>query len=166
MVRPAVLLLLTLWSLCAQSPAPLPRFDAETLAGQKLTMPAAAQGHQTLLIIGFTHGSGPHCADWAKRLDSEFPSTAVEKYSVVFLEDAPRLVRGMAIHGIKSGVAKDRYDHYLIVTEHEKDVKAAVHFQAEEDPYLVLLGPDGAIRWTFHGSVGDDPVKQIRALLP
>ena len=86
----------------------------------------------------------------------------LEKYTVVFLEDAPRLVRGMAKNGIKSTVAKEDYDHYPIVTEHEKEVKAAVHFQAADDAYLALLGRDGAVRGTWHGGVSDDTVRQIR----
>jgi hypothetical protein len=146
--------------------APMPHFDAEALSGRKVAIPAAVQGHPALLVVGFTHGSGPHCTDWAKRLETEFKnSTGLERYTVVFLEDAPRLVRGMAKSGIKSGVPKEQYDRFLIVTEHEKEVKEAVRFQAPDDAYLALLGADGAVRWTFHGAVGDDPVRQIRELL-
>ena len=164
MNRCALFLLLTASALFGQSP--LPGFEAETLSGKKLTMPGAVQGHRTVLNVGFTHASGPHCTDWAKRLETEFKNnTALERYSVIFLEDAPRLVRGMAKSGIKSGVAKEDYDHYLIVTEHEKEVKAAAGFSAPDDAYLVLLGPDGSIRWKFHGAVTDDQVRQIRELL-
>ena len=162
-LRP-LLLLLAVPFLFAE--AMLPGFDAETLAGRKMSMPGAVHGHEALLIVGFTHASGPHCTEWAKRLASEFPgNNPLERYTVVFLEDAPRLVRGMAKSGIKSGVAKEEYDHYLIVTEHEKAVQAAVHFEAPDDAYLVLLDPEGAVRWTFHGPVADGPVRQIREFL-
>jgi len=161
MIRRTLPTLLIVLSLYAQ--APLPRFDAEALSGRKLTMPAAVQGHPALLIVGFTHGSGPHCTDWAKRLESEFKT--IERYTVIFLEDAPKLVRGMAKSGIRSGVPKEQFDRYVTVTEHEKEVKEAVHFQAPDDAYLVLLSPDGTVRWTFHGPVSDDPVRQIRELL-
>ena len=60
---------------------------------------------------------------------------------------------------------KEEYNRYVIVTEHEKEVKDAVHFQAPDDAYLVLLGTDGTVRWTFHGPVSDDPVRQIRELM-
>lgn len=68
----------------------------------------------------------------------------------------------MARSGIKNGVEKDAYDRWLIVTEHEKEMKAAVHFQAADDAYLVLVGSDGAIRWTAHGAVSEDLLRQIR----
>jgi hypothetical protein len=158
------ILFLTVWALYGQ--APLPRFDGETLTGRKLSMPGAVNGHTAVLVVGFTHASGPHCTDWANRLENEFKNNhELERYSVVFLEDAPKLVRGMAVHGIKSGVTKKEYDNYLIVTEHEKEVKGAVRFSAPDDAYLVLLAPDGEVRWTYHGAVGDDPVRQLRELL-
>jgi hypothetical protein len=164
MDRRTFLPLLTLSLLCAQSP--LPRFEAEALSGRKLALPDTVQGHAAVLVVGFTHASGPHCTDWSKRLESEFKNNAaLERYTVIFLEDAPRLVRGMAKSGIKSGVPKEQYDRYLIVTEHEKEVKAALHFEAPDDAYLALLGSDGVVRWTFHGPVGDDPVRQIRELV-
>lgn len=129
-------------------------------------MPAATQGHPTLLVIGFTHASGTACSEWAKRLQTEFGSnTAIERYSVIFLEDAPKLVRGMAKSGIRSATPKELQDRTLIVVEHEKEVKATVNFQTPDDPYISLLGPDGAIRWTSHGTVTDDAVTRIRNLL-
>jgi len=160
----ALLLLLAVPSLYAQTV--LPGFDAETLAGRKMSMPGAVHGHNALLIVGFTHASGPYCSDWARRLAKEFPGNdPLERYNIVFLEDAPRLVRGMAKSGIKGSVPNSEYDHYLTVTEHEKQVQAAVHFETPDDAYLILLGPEGTIRWTFHGAVADGPVRQIRELL-
>jgi hypothetical protein len=151
-------------SLCAQ--ALLPAFDAEALSGRKVTMPGEAQGHPAILVVCFTHASGPHCTEWAKRLNSEFHSdSSVARYTVIFLEDAPKLVRGMAKSGIKSSAEKEDYDRYLIVTEHEKDLKTAVHFEAPDDAYLVVLGPDGAVRGNWHGPVSDDTVRHIRELV-
>jgi hypothetical protein len=158
------LFLISIVSLYGESA--LPAFEGETLTGRKLSMPGAVHGHPALLAVCFTHASGPHCTEWGKRLESEFKSNGdLERYTVVFLEDAPRLVRGMAKSGIKSGVPKEEYDHYLIVTEHEKETKDAVHFQTPDDAYLLLLGTDGTVRWTSHGAVNDDAVRQIRELL-
>jgi hypothetical protein len=44
-------------------------------------------------------------------------------------------------------------------------VKEAVHFQEPDDAYLMVLGPDGTIRWTSHGAVDDDTVGKIRKLI-
>lgn len=162
MIRCALFLLFGV-SLFGQT---LPSFDGESLAGKKFSMPGAVHGHPAVLVVCFTHASGPHCTEWTKRLESDFKSNAdLEIYTVIFLENAPKLVRGMAKSGIKSGVPKEDYDHYLIVTEHEKEVKAIVHFQEQDDAYLAVLGPDGEMRWTSHGAVNDGAVGKIRELV-
>jgi hypothetical protein len=162
MIRCALFLLFGV-SLFGQT---LPSFDGESLAGKKFSMPGAVHGHPAVLVVCFTHASGPHCTEATKRLESDFKNNAdLEIYTVIFLEDAPKLVRGMARSGIKSGVAKENYDRYLIVTEHEKEVKAAVHFQEPDDAYLAVLGPDGTVRWTSHGTLSDDTVGKIRELV-
>ena len=117
-------------------------------------MPGTVHGQLALLVVGFTHASGPQCTAWMKRLKTEFAAMPMlQEYAVIFLEDAPRLVRPMAKSGIKSSAPKDDYDQWLIVTEHEKEMKAAVHFQAPDDPYLVLLVPDGTdpVDWLWGG---------------
>lgn len=126
-------------------------------------MPGAVQGHPAVLVVGFTHASGAACTAWMKRLKAEFAATpSLQPYAVIFLEDAPRLVRPMARSGIKSSAPKEDYERWLIVTEHEKEMKAAVQFQAADDPYLVVVGADGTVRWTGHGGLSEDPVRQIR----
>jgi hypothetical protein len=162
MIRCALLLLYGI-SLFGQT---LPSFAGESLAGKTFTMPGAVHGHPAVLVVCFTHASGPHCTDWTKRLERDFKNnTDLELYTVIFLEDAPKLVRGMAKSGIRSSVAKEDYDHYLIVLAHEKEVKAAVHFQEPDDAYLMVLGLDGEVRWTSHGTVNDDAVGKIRELV-
>jgi hypothetical protein len=165
MKRSALLPLLVVSSLWAQ--VPLPVFEGEALSKLRLTMPAAVHGHPALLVIGFSHASSPQCMDWTKRLASEFGKDAeIERYSAVFLEDAPKIVRGVVKREVRSGVPIHEYDHFLIVTEHEKEVKDAVHFDALDDAYVVLVGPDGTILGTFHGAVSDGAVRKIRELLP
>jgi hypothetical protein len=144
----------------------LPFFDGESLAGKKFIMPGAVHGHPAVLVVCFTHASGPHCTEWTKRLESDFKNNAdLEIYTVIFLEEAPKMFRGVAKSGIRSGVAKEDYDRYLIVTDHEKEVKAAVHFQEPDDAYLLVLDPDGIVRWTSHGAVSNETVGKIRELV-
>lgn len=162
MIRCA-LLLLFVTSLYGQV---LPTFAGESLAGKKFTMPGAVHGHAAVLVVCFTHASGPRCTEWTKRLEKDFKNNAdLEIYTVIFLEDAPKMVRGVARSGIRGGVAKEDYDHYLTVTEHEQEVKAAVHFQEPDDAYLLVLDPEGEVRWTSHGAVSDETVGKIRELV-
>jgi ATP10 protein len=144
----------------------LPSFNGESLAGKKFMMPGAVHGHPAVLVVCFTHNFGPRCTGWTKRLENEFKSNAdLEIYTLIFLEEATKTFRGVAKSGIRSGVAKEDYDHYLIVTEHETEAKAVVHFQEPDDAYLAVLDPEGMVRWTSHGPVSDETVGKIRELV-
>jgi hypothetical protein len=84
---------------------------------------------------------------------------------VAVLEDAPRLVRGMAVHGIKSGTAKDDYDRFVVVVKGEKELKEAAGFEKPDDAYLIVVDGKGSIRWRYHGPVTDAAAEQMRAQL-
>jgi hypothetical protein len=91
----------------------LPSFDGESLAGKNFSMPGAVHGHPAVLVVCFTHASGANCTEATKRLEGAFKDNAdLEIYTVIFLEDAPKMFRGVAKTGIRSGVAKQDYDHY------------------------------------------------------
>jgi hypothetical protein len=134
----------------------LPVIDGETLAGKKASLPAAAGGQPALLIIGFTHGSQTQTKAWSLRVHDRFPA-----WSIAVLEDVPRLVRGMATHGIKSGTPKDQYDHFLLVYHGEKQLKEAAGFDRPDDAYLLAIDGTGVVRWRYHGPVTDQAVEQI-----
>lgn len=136
----------------------LPPLEGETLTGKKASLPAAANGRAALLILGFTHASQHQTKAWADRVQKEFPT-----FSVAVLEEAPRLVRGMITHGIRSGVPKDQQDRFLLVYHGEKELKQAAGFDRPDDAYLLIIGPDGRIRWRYHGPVTDAAVEQIKS---
>jgi hypothetical protein len=138
-----------------------PRIEGENLLGQKMALPDAAAGHPAVVVIGFTHSSQNQTKAWAGRLQHEMPT-----YSIAVLEDAPRLVRGMAVHGMKSGVPEDQRDHFLVIYRNEKELKQTAGFDRPDDAYVLLLDKDGAIQWRFHGAVTDGAVVELKAHTP
>jgi hypothetical protein len=82
-------------------------------------------------------------------------------YSIAVLEDAPRLVRGMAVHGIKSGVPARQHDHFVIVYHGESDLKRVTRFLRSEEAYILLLDAKGEIQWRSHGPVSDAAFKEL-----
>ncbi len=143
--------------LCAEQ---FPHIQGETLAGKKIALPDAAAGHSAAIVIGFTHGSQNQTKAWADRLRNDFPT-----YSIAVLEDAPRLVRGMAVHGMKGGVPEDQRDHFVVIYRNEKELKAASDFQAQapNDAYVLLLDKDGAIHWHTHGPITDAGLQELKS---
>ena len=135
-----------------------PATPAETLTGKKVDLPAIAKGRVAVLVIGFTHASQNQTKPWGQKIPRE-----IETYPVAVLEDVPKLFRGMASGGIKSSVAADARERFLLVYKGEKEMKQAVGFDQPDDAYVVLLDPQGAIRWRFHGAVTDAALAELKS---
>ena len=138
-----------------------PQIAGETLAGKKVELPGAFSAQTVVVIIGFTHGSQKQTKEWGQRLKGQ-----EDVWSVAVLEDAPRLVRGMAVHGIKSGTPKEEYDRFVVVVKGEKELKEAARFEKPDDAYLMVVDGKGAIRWQFHGPVTDAAVQEVQGQAP
>lgn len=142
------------------SAADFPSIEGQNLVGKKIAFPQVAQGHPTVVVIGFTHASQAQTKTWSARLTPE-----VATYSLAVLEDVPRLVRGMAVAGIKGGVPQEQRERFLLVFRSEKELKEAVGYYNPNDAYLVLLDTDGAIRWRFHGEFNDNSLADLKSHL-
>jgi len=141
----------------------LPRIEGENVLGKKVVLPDAASGHPAILIAGFSHASEGQVKAWAARLDREFPDqAAVTVYPMAVLEAVPRLVRGMASHGIKSGTPKEQRDRFLLIYHKEAELKTTAEFSAPDDAYVLLIDGSGVIQWRFHGPVSDAAVMQLQ----
>ena len=149
-MRTAAFLLVAL-RLCAQQ---FPVLEGQNLLDKKVKFP---DGNAAVVVMGFTHASQNQTKAWSQRLKGQFPV-----YSIAVLEDVPRLVRGMASHGIKSGVPADQRDHFLLVYHGEKELKQAADFSTADDAYVLVLDQAGAIRWKFHGPVTDAAMEQVK----
>jgi len=151
---PILLAVLTVSAWCADV---FPSTAGENLLGKRISLPEASAGHVAAVVIGFTHASNSQVREWSGRLQRELPT-----YTIAVLEDAPRLVRGMATAGIRSGIPRDQRDHFLIVTRGEKALKEAVGFDRPDDPYVALIDASGTIRWRAHGAPSETLLKQLR----
>lgn len=137
-----------------------PAIEGENLLGKKIALPQAGAGHPAVIVIGFTHASQSQTKAWSAQLHRE-----VATYSLAVLEDVPRLVRGMAVGGIKSGVPQEQRERFLLVFRGEKELKEAVGFDRPNDAYIVLLDAAGVIRWRFHGALNDASLADLKSQL-
>jgi hypothetical protein len=148
---------LTLWCGAAFAQAGFPQTEGETLAGKKVSLPGAFGG-QAVVIVGFTHASQKQTKEWAQRLHGQ------GVWSIAVLEDAPRLVRGMAVHGIKSGVPKEEYERFVVVYKGEKELKEAAGFEKPDEAYVMVVDDKGVIRRRVHGQATDAALQEVQGL--
>jgi len=144
----------------------IPQVTADSLNGKHISLPVDFGGKSAILIVGFSRAGGDQCGPFAHRLTKE-PSVlegSVRLYQIAMLESAPRLVRSMILHGMRSGVPKNEQDRFLPLFHGEKEWKQIAGFTkaAEDEAYLLLVGSDGTVRWTSHGRYSEDLYLQFK----
>jgi hypothetical protein len=140
----------------------MPRITGENLSGKQIALPAASAGSAAIVCIGFSHASNTQLKPWAERATNAFrQNDRVLVYSVAVLEDAPRLVRGMAVHGMRSAIPVQQHDRFVVVYHGESELKRITGFQRPGEAYILLLDPKGEIRWVNHGPVSDTAIQEL-----
>jgi len=148
----------------------MPQLSAETLSGKEVSLPGATAGRIAVFCVGFSHDSQSQVKHWRERIEKQFvDNPQIGVYSIAVLEDAPKVVRGMIVHAMKSGVPIERRDRFLILYHNERQLKQATGFERSDAAYLLLIDQRGDIRWRYHRKPSDaaeaDLGKQIRRLL-
>jgi hypothetical protein len=148
----------------------IPRVNAESLDGKSISLPQDFAGKVAILIIGFSRGGGNQCGPFARKLAKE-PSVVEGKvaiYEIAMLESAPRLIRPMILHGMRSGIPQAEQNRFLPLFHDEKQWKQVAKFieSAQNDAYLLLVSSDGAVRWTGHGQYSERLYSELKRQLP
>lgn len=140
----------------------MPRVTGESLSGKQISLPSASAGSVAIICIGFSHASQSQLKPWAERATKAFRQNGrVLVYSIAVLEEAPRLVRGMAVHSMKSGVPAQQHDNFVVVYHGENELKRITGFQRPEEAYILLLDPRGEIQRVSHGPVSDADFQKL-----
>lgn len=145
--------------LCSEQ---MPRITGETLSGKQVSLPSASSGSVAIICIGFSHASQSQLKPWAERATKAFHQNGrVLVYFIAVLEDAPRLIRGMAVHGMRSRVPAQQQNHFVVVYQGESELKRVAGFQRPEEAYILLLDRRGEIQWVRQGPVTDAALQEL-----
>lgn len=141
-----------------------PRLQEENLAGQQVVLPDAAAGKVAVLVFGFSRASQTTTGAWTKQIRADFgKSSGFVLYQLPVLEEAPRLIRGMIVSGIKNGVAEDLRANFVPVMHNEAELKRLVGYKEPDDAYVVVLGRNGTVAFQTHGATPGPDYVQLRA---
>ena len=134
----------------------IPEVHGKTFADTPVDLPQALKGKAGILVIGFTQGSREAVTVWGKKLAADFyDSPAVLYYEMPVLASVPKLMRGLVAGRIKAAVSDRGRPHFIPLTEDEPAWRALVHYQADDDPYVVLVDSSGMVRWQAQGAATD-----------
>ena len=147
----------------------LPVVHGTSVSGHSVTLPDQARGKVAVLVIGFSRNSAIPTGVWGQRLKAEFGrDPGVSIFRMPFLEEVPRLFRGMAIAGVKHAAGSEDRDTMVMVFESEAVFKHLAGYAKPDDAYIVVLDAKGAIQ---RRSTGDAQIEfagvrdQIKQLL-
>lgn len=136
--------------------ATIPSFEATTFAGQTVSLPHQLKGGVGVLVLGFSKSSGGVCKGWGLRLaESHRDSHDVMYFQMPVLESVPKLLRGMVMRSIKSGVPEAEQPHFLPVFSHEAEWRTIARYSNPDDAYILVVDGQGNVRWQTSGKVTD-----------
>lgn len=146
--------------------APLPPLTGEFLTGKKATLPAAAQGKWALCALGFTYDSRFAVEAWVKRFRQDFDGKPnVTFYEVPMIDGMARMGKWFIDSGMRRGTPKAQHENVITVYGGADPWKKALGFKDPAHAYLILLAPDGTVRWQGHGPLDEAQYKQMAALI-
>jgi hypothetical protein len=140
---------------------PLPQLSGQTLTTKVLELPAAAAGQRAVVVFSFSRTAGKDARLWNEHTSRDFPD-AVPHFTVIVLESVPKLIRSMAVSGIKSSMPVPAQDRTIILYRDEKLWKLRLSVADSDRAYVLLLGPDGHIRWSNSAAFADSEYAQLK----
>jgi hypothetical protein len=132
----------------------LPRLEGKSLSGAEVVLPDAARGRVTLLLFGFSKASGTPCKAWAAHVWPALRNDAqADVFTVAEMQGIPGFIKGMVVGSIRRDTPEDYRSHFVPIFRDRTQWRQLVGYQesAPDDAYLVLLDPQGVIRWRAHG---------------
>jgi len=156
---------LLFWITAGTAPAQqLPRLQEENLTGQQVVLPDAASGKVAVLVFGFSRASQNPTGAWMKHLQEDFGKTpGLVLYQLPVLEEAPRIIRGMIVSGMKKGVPENERANFIPVMHSEAELKKLVSYKEPDDAYVVVLDRSGKVAYQAHSGSDAAGYPELRA---
>jgi hypothetical protein len=138
-----------------------PQLSGQTLTGKSVELPTATLGKPAVVIVSFSKTAGNDARSWNERLSRDFPKD-LSSYTIIVLESVPKLFRGLAVSSIKSSMPVPMQDRTVVLYSDEKLWKQRVAFSEDSRAYVILLGPDGRIRWSSKEEFTESSYAQMK----
>jgi hypothetical protein len=133
---------------------PLPTVQGSFLTGRSATLPAASAGKTALLLLGFTYESRHAVEPWAEWFRKAMGTRPdVTFFEVPMIGGLAKLGRWFIDRGMRKGTPEELHEHVITVYGDTGDWKRrlGVSDTNEDDAFLIVIDPQGIVRWLHHG---------------
>ena len=132
---------------------PLPPFSGDTLAGQAITLPAAARGKVALVAFGFSYDSRGPVEAWTEHARTTWGGEAgFTWYQVPMIGGFGRLAKPFINSGMKKATPPQFHGNAVTVFGGVGHWKARLAVTNDSLAYLVLVDRSGVVRWLHAGA--------------
>jgi hypothetical protein len=136
----------------------LPRTEAETLSGRKVTIPDVFGGKPAVVVFSFSKAAGEKTGEWISALSKD----GAPVWSAAMLEAAPRFIRPMIRSGMKRDLSAAMLDRSLCLYAGEKAWRAALGVIQDDAPVVVLIDAKGQVAWKQQGVYSAEAWKVVK----
>lgn len=150
----------------ATNPPLAPGDPLPALTGRRVTLPAASQGHVTLLLLGFSYDSRFAVEAFTKRFRADFPAASNTSpnaapnatpaatptfYEIPMIGGFGRLGKWFIDSGMRRGTPPADHTHVITIYGGTDPWKQRLRVSDPTHAYLILLDAAGRIAWLHHG---------------
>jgi hypothetical protein len=140
-----------------------PSLVGSALSGKPISIPDTTSSRYTAVVFGFSRQGGEDAGRWGERLMSDSATRGhVMAITVAELGGAPRFMRGLIAAGIKRGTPPDARDHMMVLDHDDALWKRRLAVSETSHAYVVLLAPNGRVRWRNDGAFDEARFARLR----
>lgn len=158
-VLPLFVPLLSTWAQSTAAPLrvgdSLPDVAGQNLLGSQTHLSTLTTGKVAVVVFSFSKAGGKDTQLWNRQVLRDFGSNhSVTLSTVIMLESAPRLLRGVIVSGIKNDMPVSLRDSTIVSYENEKLWKQCLAVTDDGRAYVLVLGKEGHILWMNSDAFG------------
>lgn len=126
---------------------PFPHVTGESLTRERVTIPDAYRGKNTLLLVGYTQKAQFDIDRWILGvLQADIPVEIVEVPTIAGM--MPQMVQGFINNGMRSGIPQNDWASVVTVYEDASKIIQLLGNERPQSAYAVLLDRAGVIVWS------------------
>jgi hypothetical protein len=129
----------------------MPETPGETLTGKRVVPAHAVQGHEAILVAGFSHDGGVQCGPLMKAIQDDPAFKGISAWELAMLERAPGMFRGVIKSGMRKDLSTAQQDQVVVITQDQKLWEKFFGVDDNREPYVLLLDAKGNVAWRGHG---------------
>jgi len=141
----------------------LPEVSGQTPSGGSLRLSDLIAGKTSVVVFSFSKTAGKDARLWNDHLFNDYGSNRLVAVStVIMLEAAPRLLRGIIVSELKSNLPPSMRDRTIVSYQNEELWKQRFAVADDSHAYVLLLSPDGHVRWRNPGAFSDAEYTELK----